>query len=616
MDAKSEEEMEITPSQEESILSSPSKSIQLESSSILRAPILNVNNSTQMNADVIVTADTQRDAINGNNNNIVDQRTAALSAQNASDAHANGNANTSAGALPNNTQHTDIIGLAAMIGTSLSNQSQQLNPNQLQSVLQTNIAKFFEQLNDQKTQDNTSNEYRYANIGNQTQSNSLLYQQRANNTAATDKKKKKKRGGAKVRERIQRAIDRDNANKSDGMDANKTGNQNQTMPLSIASSSNGNSVPNERQLEKRLIREIASRSTPVKPQQRLQLIKQTGDLPLQRVNSPNANKRNRTKGGTPPEVAQQSKKPHNTKQQQNQERQQHRQQQPHERPAQQSTIEPAKTTASIVKDANLVVAIVDMPFDGFVRAMDQKQYGILYDAINNMMFSAMASGSGMPTYEENRHTQGVMRMTCATQAAKAWLQMAIPYVTKLWEGMALKVIPFDHLPKPKKILGFFKNCNAPNELILKMLKAQNLCAWTDRWSIINRTNTPKGASITFGIDEEQLASLASCNFSLHFAAGTALFRDISKRSDANQPEIATTNSATGNVVAGVMNQQLQAAKNIQTSTATNISAANQMVINTDDKDDIDIMTDDTSNLSNSVKNITGSTAGDTSQTDK
>lgn len=173
-----------------------------------------------------------------------------------------------------------------------------------------------------------------------------------------------------------------------------------------------------------------------------------------------------------------------------------------------------------------------------------------------------------------------MRMTCATQAAKMWLQAAIPYVPKIWEGMALKVIPFDHLPKPKKILVFFKNCNAPNELILKMLKAQNLCAWTDRWAIINRTNTPKGASITFGIEEEQLASLALFNFTLHFAAGTALFRDISKRSDANQPEIDTTSANTSNADAEVMNQQLQPATNPQTSTATNTSAASRMETNT------------------------------------
>lgn len=174
--------------------------------------------------------------------------------------------------------------------------------------------------------------------------------------------------------------------------------------------------------------------------------------------------------------------------------------------------------------------------------MNQEQYGLLYDAINTLLFNSMNSSDGIPTFAENRHTQGVMRIQCSTPSAKQWLNPYVPYIPPLWEGMLLKVSDFSNLPKPKKILGFFRNCNAPDDMILRMLAAQNRNAWTDRWSVINRTNTNKGANITFGVDEEQLNSIYASKFTLHFGAGTALFRDISKRDNASQDEIVALDS--------------------------------------------------------------------------
>lgn len=81
---------------------------------------------------------------------------------------------------------------------------------------------------------------------------------------------------------------------------------------------------------------------------------------------------------------------------------------------------------------------------------------------------------------------------------------------------------------------------APNEQILKMLAIQNQGAWTDRWSIINRSQTARGLNITFGIDEEQLASIAAAKFKLHFAAGIAIFRDISKKPEGSQAQNVDT----------------------------------------------------------------------------
>lgn len=95
--------------------------------------------------------------------------------------------------------------------------------------------------------------------------------------------------------------------------------------------------------------------------------------------------------------------------------------------------------------------------------MDQDQYDKLYEAINQFMFSECGKENGMPTFSENRHVLGVMKIRCTTPASKHWLLCAVPYIPKLWNGMTLKDIDFNDLPRPKKLLGFFKNCTASNE---------------------------------------------------------------------------------------------------------------------------------------------------------
>lgn len=520
MDNKSVEEMDATPSEEDILLSSPVKEKKTKTkteapSTIIRPPVLSKKSISKQNP--IPTThhiDPNATATAANLNFAGTQALPPNPKSTATDANQN-----SAGtkALPTAIQNTnvdksqlgiaqtDISNLATMIGDKLRKLPTHLSHDQLQSQLQASLANFFSGLNTQATTNqNTmthspSMQLRFANISNQPLQNTLHNQQRADNVAANGLKKKKSRGGTKVRARVQRAIERDNAIMSNAPAAANTGRQINAIPHhSIPSTSTGTFTQSQRKEINKTINEITSRSTPVTPQQRLRIIKQTGDLPLQGVNSPNANKRIRTKGETPPDVVHRNKK--------------------QDRTNKTNTYTTDKTMSSIVKDTQLDMAIVDMPIEGLVRQMNQEQYGTLYDAINQLLFSSMDTGNYMPTFEENRHTQGVMRIRCATQSSKTWLQMTILYITPLWNSMTLKVIHFEQLSRPKKILGFFKKCNASNESILKMIHAQNQCAWTDRWTIINRTTSPKGTSIAFGIEEEQLASLATNGQARHIFA--------------------------------------------------------------------------------------------------
>lgn len=157
-----------------------------------------------------------------------------------------------------------------------------------------------------------------------------------------------------------------------------------------------------------------------------------------------------------------------------------------------------------------------------------------------------ASGSVIPTFGENKHTKGVMKIRCSTPAAKSWLTSAIQYFPPLWKDMKLAAIDFNDLPRSKKVLGLFQNCNLSNANILKMLGAMNTCVDTNRWSIISKSTTANGTHIVMGINEDQLAVLQSCNFQLYFGAGVAKFKDISKKiGNAEAPTEAESDMEVG-----------------------------------------------------------------------
>lgn len=189
------------------------------------------------------------------------------------------------------------------------------------------------------------------------------------------------------------------------------------------------------------------------------------------------------------------------------------------------------TMAEAVVDANLVLAIVDMPVPDVIVPLTQEKYSKLHQTITAFIMQSLETpGSGViPTFGENTHTKGAMKIRCSTPASKTWLQSAIQYFPPLWKDMKLKAINFSELPRPKKVLGLFQHCNLSNANILKMIGAMNAGIDTEHWSIISRTATAKGTHIVMGMNEDQLAVLMSCNFQLHFGAGIAKFKDISKK---------------------------------------------------------------------------------------
>lgn len=250
---------------------------------------------------------------------------------------------------------------------------------------------------------------------------------------------------------------------------------------------------------------------------------------MQQVHRSTPQKRGRITGGTPPELSQAQKKGRTTT-------------------SVQSRIQTTKPSmADVVIDANLTVAIVDMPVDGVIVPMHKAKYDTLYQTITAFILQSLDSSTTIPTFGENRLTKGVMKIVCSTPAAKAWLTSAVQYFPAMWNEMKLKVVDFDKLPQPKKVLGLFQNCNLDDISIKKLLNAMNANVSADRWSIMSRSTSDNGTHIVFGMSAEQLEILKACGFRLHFGAGIAKFKDISKKNsnDVAQSEVESDMDTDG-----------------------------------------------------------------------
>lgn len=185
------------------------------------------------------------------------------------------------------------------------------------------------------------------------------------------------------------------------------------------------------------------------------------------------------------------------------------------------------TMAEVVSDANLLVALIDMPVPDVVRPLSLEQYNKVHGAITTFMFAELNKGIPLPSFSDNKYIRGHMRIRCSTPGAKAWLSNAIQYIPALWEGMSLKLVDHDKIPQPKKVLGLFRNCFAEPSNICKMLDAMNVCIDMSRWTILSTKQSKTGTHIAFGMGEDQHEVIRSNRFKLFFGAGCADFKDIS-----------------------------------------------------------------------------------------
>lgn len=228
-------------------------------------------------------------------------------------------------------------------------------------------------------------------------------------------------------------------------------------------------------------------------------------------NAKGTQKRNRTHGETPPDVQRKTKMAKNSSQS-----------------GTPATHTSEKWMSAAVKDAHLLVAVIDMPIDGIIVPLSKEKYNLIYRTINTFLAEEIKKAIQIRTFEENMFVRGVMRIRCSTQGAKNWLASAIQYIPQMWENMKLVLVEYDKIPIPYKILGLFPNCSMNSNDICKLLQAANPFVRMECWTILNQSESNAGTHICFALSEDQYQTVKDQNFGLYFGAGIARFKDLTE----------------------------------------------------------------------------------------
>lgn len=158
--------------------------------------------------------------------------------------------------------------------------------------------------------------------------------------------------------------------------------------------------------EKNLQSQIGNKNNPTGTVRKDAKLNANTNKGRQNLHVQNTGKRGRIAGDTPPDAIQKNKKAtqtHNTNT---------------------PTSSKASTTlADVIIEANLVIAVFDSPAPGGILPMDKVKYNQLYESINNTLFSDIEKCSVIPTFGENKHVRGVMKVTCSTPGAKCGFLM-------------------------------------------------------------------------------------------------------------------------------------------------------------------------------------------------
>lgn len=181
------------------------------------------------------------------------------------------------------------------------------------------------------------------------------------------------------------------------------------------------------------------------------------------------------------------------------------------------------TTANVVQESILLVAIVDVAANGNIKPLDVHKSDLLLKHLNNRTFAALESRSFLPTFSETRNIGIAMRMRCTNKTSRDWLEATIAGMKPLWEFANLIVIDFKDLPKPNVVNAWFVGCEQPTASILAMLEAVNPGVSTHSWSVTQRLKTEKGITLKLGLDDDSLAQLESRDLKLFFGAVVAPF---------------------------------------------------------------------------------------------
>lgn len=185
---------------------------------------------------------------------------------------------------------------------------------------------------------------------------------------------------------------------------------------------------------------------------------------------------------------------------------------------------PASTTYAEIAGSHSM-AIIDQRQPGQMQLLTQERINTINSLLTDIMLSTVESNAELPVFEDTRLHSGAMRLRCANEQTRQWLESNIPTLNakKLWSGAKLVLMPFKDIPKPHKFNVVFRNINKTPKDIFSLLEKQNKGISTKSWTVLSNVKKNNDTHMTIGVGQDSFDVLRERSNSLFCGMGKATF---------------------------------------------------------------------------------------------
>lgn len=191
------------------------------------------------------------------------------------------------------------------------------------------------------------------------------------------------------------------------------------------------------------------------------------------------------------------------------------------------------------------MAVIDQRQAGQMQLLTQERVDKINSLLTDAMIMQADSGNEPPAFENARLHSGAMRVACANDHTRRWLEQNVPALdpNKLWAGAKLVVLEFKDIPKPHKFNVVFRNINKNPKELFKLLEIQNKGISTKSWTVLSNVKRDNGTTMTIGVGQDSFDMLRDRSNTLYCGMGKAIFTAV-KGCKENQTLLQQGTTAT------------------------------------------------------------------------
>lgn len=216
--------------------------------------------------------------------------------------------------------------------------------------------------------------------------------------------------------------------------------------------------------------------------------------------------------------------------------------------------------ANVVKGHCL--AIIDQRKPGQMQLLTQERVNKLTSLLTDIMLTSDDTNAELPVFENTRLHSGAMRLQCANDYTRKWLETNVPLLNSgnnLWSGAKLILMDFKDIPKPHKFNVVFRNVNKNPKDIFTLLERQNKDIITTSWTVLSNVKRGNDTHMTIGVGQDSFDILRERSNTLFCGMGKAIFK-IVKNCKENKNMLhsgAVERSSSTTATVTPTNQQIQ-----------------------------------------------------------